>query len=186
VEFPFIIFGLVYDNCARTGGSREHDEAVISLSLFPCALASLGFLERDAMSLIPKFWCQMVILVDSPETPMLAVLSYLSWSHDTPLDVMITRRSFHNDVDGQPKRAQVVSTMNILASHIYRILELCVDVMLSFSLPYLLDDFCGSAPIMEYFELQCREDGGGRDCSELVAFDRMGRLPMSQTHIPCH
>jgi hypothetical protein len=117
------------------------------------------------MSLIPKFWSRVVFLIDPPATPLSALLSALSWSPDVQLDVIITRRAFHDSVDRDHEKAQILSIMNIIGSHIHRIRTLRFEVMFSSSLPSFPTDFHGTATILNRLELQCKADEGGSDNS---------------------
>jgi hypothetical protein len=113
---------------------------------------------------VPKFWERLVILVDSPATPLSAIVSFLSWSRNKPLNVTITRRWGTEDpMNGQPELWRIITIMNILGPHLHRIHGLCFDVTFTSSLPSFPYCFRGSAPILERLELLCRKDDGGRD-----------------------
>jgi hypothetical protein len=132
--------------------------------MFPYAIASTCTIWRDVMLSVPRFWRHLVILVDSPATPLSAIASHLSWSRDQPLDITITRRwGSDNPVDGRLERSRIIAIMNILDSHLHLIRELCFDVMFSSSLPSFPYCFRGSAPILKRLELRCKEDDGGHD-----------------------
>jgi hypothetical protein len=139
-----------------------------SPSLFPYAPASVCSLWRDTMSLVPKFWRRMVILVDAPATPLAAVVSQLAWSRDRHLEVIVTRRAFRGSVNGQHDRLNVDAIMKLLLPHIHRIKKLRFSVMFSSSLPSFPTDFHGTVAIMERLELQCIEDDGCTDYTEPV------------------
>jgi hypothetical protein len=138
--------------------------------MFPYAIASICPIWRDITLSVPEFWERLVILIDSPATPLSAIVSFLSWSRHTPLDVTITRRWDSEDpMNGQPELTQIIAIMNILGPHLHRIHDLRFDVTFSSSLPSFPSDFRGSATILERLELRCRQDDGGRDRNILIA-----------------
>jgi hypothetical protein len=93
------------------------------------------------MSLVPKYWSRIVFLVDPPATPLSALLSQLSWSRDVELShVIITRRAFHDSVDRDYEKAQIVSIMSVIGPHLHRIRQLDFDLTFSSSLENVLEN----------------------------------------------
>ena len=120
------------------------------------------------MSLLPKFWRHRVILVDTPATPLAAVISQLRWSCDCHLKVIVTRRAFCRPINGQHDRLNINAIMKILLLHIHHIRKLCFSVMFSSSLPSFQTDFHSTAVIMERLKLQCTEDDSCTNYTEPV------------------
>jgi hypothetical protein len=132
--------------------------------MFPDSIISVCPIWRGIMLSVPKFWRRLVILVDSPATPLSVIISHLWWSLGKPLDVTITRRwNTEDPVDGRLERSRITEIMNILSRHFDVIHELRFDVTFSSSLPSFPSDFHGSAAILDHLELRCRVDDGGRD-----------------------
>ena len=120
------------------------------------------------MSLVPKFWTQVVFLIDPPATPLSAVMSQLSWSQDAQLSVLETRRAFHDSVDRDYEKAQIISIMNLLGPHIHCVGDLRLTSCLAppCRFPVRFPWFCNHP------RLPRGKDDGGPDNSTLVALSR--------------
>jgi hypothetical protein len=170
VELLLIIFEFLYkdqDIQLDKGETRY----LMSPSLFPYAPASVCSLWRDTMSLVPKFWRRVVILIDTPATRLSAIVSQLTWSRDCDSEVIVTQRNLYDRdaVKGPHERSNMISIMKILGSHMHRIRELRFYVAFSSSLPSFPADFHGAAIILERLYLQCIGDDGGPDFRTWVA-----------------
>ena len=144
------------------------DQNVLSPSLFPYAVASVCSRWRDILSTVPVFWTRIVILIDTNPTLSSAIQSYLTWTHDIPLDVIVMRMPGTFDEDDPDERVRVAAVMKLLGPHVHRCRSLQFDVTYSSSLPSLRQDFYGVACGLEELVLECRVDDGGNESSHTV------------------
>jgi hypothetical protein len=164
-----IIFKLVYKQETRKKKKNIKPDSLYSWrkvdlrspALFPYAIAAVCSLWRDVASMVPEFWTRVVVLVDSPTTPLPAVVSQLSWSRDLSLDITITTWAGNDPTDGRQERVHIKSIMKVLNPHMHRLRQLIFNVKFSSSLPSFPDDFHGTANLLRNLRLLCREDDGG-------------------------
>ncbi|KAH7914480.1 hypothetical protein BJ138DRAFT_1000046, partial [Hygrophoropsis aurantiaca] len=106
----------------------------LSPSYFPLALAQVCKTWRDVMASVPEFWTRLVIFVDDEPTPLDVVESWLEWSGDLPLEILVTRRLDRFKGDDPEEGERVEGVLDLLYDHIERCKRLCFDVLLSSSL----------------------------------------------------
>ncbi|KAH7929398.1 hypothetical protein BV22DRAFT_135355 [Leucogyrophana mollusca] len=134
----------------------------LSPSYFPLALTRVCTAWRDIMSTVPEFWTRLVIFVDNDPTPLSQVESWLEWSRDLPLDILVTRRPDRFEEDDPDENDRVDCLIDVIYGDIERCQRLCFDVILASSLPPL-DIFNHLvAPHLATFTLECRVDDGPR------------------------
>ena len=178
-EILLLIFKYVDKTVTRKRGKKistrpAEESDLLSPSLFPYALAAVCSTWRDVMSLVPAFWTRVVILVDSNPTTLSAVELQLQWSRALPLDITVTRRERSYTMDDLYEGKRVKAVMKLIGPHLPRCLSLRFDVIYSSSLPSLLKDFHGTAPLLKHLELECklhdsdvlRDQDGGDDEDE--------------------
>ena len=119
------------------------------------------------MSLIPGFWTRVLMVVDFNLTTQPAAV--LSWSHNLPLEVIVTRINFGHRVDVQHEWDQVVLIMKALVhSHVARFWRIHFNVMFSSSLPLFPLSFRGAWSNLSELLLQCQEDNGGSGSTDIL------------------
>ncbi|KAH7919182.1 hypothetical protein BV22DRAFT_1075579 [Leucogyrophana mollusca] len=129
-------------------------------SIFPYPVASVCSWWRDILSTVPEYWTRIIILIDKPSP--ISASSCFEWSNNLPLDLVVTPQGSYgmSPQETVREKAQVASAMNLLRPHIPRCKTIRFNVARSSSLPSLLENFHGVAPILHELELQCQYDDG--------------------------
>ena len=133
----------------------SYDFDALSPSLFPFALAAVCSLWRDVISLVPEYWMNVVVFVDSEATCPGAISSQLLWSRGLPLDVVVIGGA----VDTQGMMSKVMKTH--INPNLYRTWTLRFNVKSGSCLPLFPVDFDHSS-YLRRLRLECVQEDGGR------------------------
>ncbi|KAH7929155.1 hypothetical protein BV22DRAFT_1192224 [Leucogyrophana mollusca] len=172
-EILRMIFKLVYQNhlkelCWDTSYGQtalralwdlvNHDFA--SGTLFPYSLAAVCPSWCDILSSFPEFWTRVVISIDARPTPLSDVRSYLQWSRDLPITVIVTRRDDKHEKDYTEEKNRVDAVIGCISEQLFRCETLRVNVIYSSSLPQLRKHFRGEALRLKNLLLESADFGG--------------------------
>ncbi|KII95309.1 hypothetical protein PLICRDRAFT_34151 [Plicaturopsis crispa FD-325 SS-3] len=152
--------------------SKEYFD-VGAWGLFPYNLAAICPRWRSILSAVPKYWTRLVIDIGRDVTPLSNVRSYLAWSEDLPLEVMVLRRDGYECTDAL-EATRVAAVTQLLAPHFHRFKTLEIRVLDSMSLPTLGTDFYGVAGRLTKINFTSVRDSGGSNrppMSAKVAFE---------------
>ncbi|KAL0952098.1 hypothetical protein HGRIS_008731 [Hohenbuehelia grisea] len=173
VDLPFEllidIFNLVYAHSIiglrRARKDDPHnlwkEHTLSDPSLFPFNVAGVCLAWKRVASGVPAFWTRVVSFVDD-DWEAVTVREQLEWSKGLPFRVTLTRRDDTKGAVHMQEAQRVKVAMQALGSHLERCVELNVHVAQSSSLPSVIGDIAGSAPLLMNLRLRSTEDDGRR------------------------
>ncbi|KIJ69773.1 hypothetical protein HYDPIDRAFT_104394 [Hydnomerulius pinastri MD-312] len=167
-ELLISIFQMVWLEYRVGDGAKWGAANMLDSSLFPFSIASVSRRWRTLASSTSHYWTRVVVFVDSNPTPPALVESYLQWSCDLPVEVFITRRETDRNSGDPNEKARVRVVLDHVLPHLHRLRGLRINVMRRSSLPSLILDFHGSAPLLKRLMLNCQIDDGVPTGAELA------------------
>ncbi|KAH7926739.1 hypothetical protein BV22DRAFT_1032606 [Leucogyrophana mollusca] len=133
-------------------------------TLFPYALASVCTGWCAMLATKPEYWTQIAISVDDQPTPLVKIQSYLEWSRELPLDILVARRRNRYPERDPGEHARVAAVMEIISPHLHRCTRLRFDLLHNSSL--LTKTFRGAYPHLKSLRLTSRT--GACDSGDIV------------------
>ena len=171
-EFYFSSNSLVPEIVGEYKCIWRRDEELRYPCLFPYNIASVCAQWRAIAASEPAFWTRVVFFLDSgPEGSSLVDLQQqLQWSRDLPLEITLGRMNLGDDfMYDMEEAARVRSAMELLLPHISRWHMFYISTIRSSSLPVILKELRGTAPILKILRLECEGDDADDD---LNVYDR--------------
>ena len=165
-EFSFSSNSLVPEIVGEYKCIWRRDEELRYPCLFPYNIASVCARWRAIAASVPAFWTRVVFFLDSgPEGSLLVDLQHqLQWSRDLPLEITLGRMNLGDDfMYDMEEAARVRSAMELLLPHISRWHMFYIYTIRSSSLPVILKELHGTAPILKILRLECEGDDADDD-----------------------
>lgn len=165
-EFYFSSNSLVPEIVGEYKCIWRRDEELRNPCLFPYNIASVCAKWRAIAASVPAFWTRVVFFLDSgSEGSSLVDLQHqLQCSRDLPLEITLGRMNLGDDFMYDMEEAdRVRSAMELLLPHISRWHMFYISTIRSSSLPVILKELRGTAPILKILRLECEGDDADDD-----------------------
>ncbi|CAA7266336.1 unnamed protein product [Cyclocybe aegerita] len=134
---------------------------------------------RDVVQCLPEYWSRVVIFVDRDVKPA-DIKERISSAKDRPLGVLVTRSNYggahydNNDnmAESKQEKTRAKKVIKLLRPLVPRCRSFVFDVKYSSSLPFISQDFRGTASHLRVLKLQCRVDKKNIACPRVPKIKR--------------